>query len=114
MHRRPSVEHDELKMIIHQEVQQSDHREEGEVMAETMAEYLFEQGQKQGQLLGEKRGETRAKREDVLKLLQLRFDSIPEPIVKKISAIRSYTKLDALFEKAATMETLDEIEWDNI
>ena len=46
MHRRPSVEHDELKMIIHQEVQQSDHREEGEVMVETMAEYLFEQGQK--------------------------------------------------------------------
>lgn len=108
-HRRPSDEHDELKTLVHQEVLQSDHREEGAVMAQTMAEYLFEQGEKRG----EKRGETRAKRDSLLKLLNLRFESVPEPIIKKVSGMRSHSKLDKLFEKAATTQTLDEIDWDN-
>lgn len=90
-------------------------------MAQTMAEYLFEQGQKQGLILGEKkgekkgekRGETRAKRDSLLKLLNLRFESVPEPIIKKVSGMRSHSKLDKLFEKAATTQTLDEIDWDN-
>ena len=46
-------------------------------MAQTMAEYLMEQGQKLGEERGEKRGQTQAKREAVLKLLRLRFDSVP-------------------------------------
>ncbi len=62
-HRRPSVEHDELKTLVHQEVQQSAFREEGAVMAQTMADYLFEQGQKQGLILGEKRVKKRVKKE---------------------------------------------------
>ena len=61
-HRRPSTEHDELKTMVHQEVQQSAHREEGTVMAQTMADYLFEQGQKQGLILGEKKAKKKAKR----------------------------------------------------
>ncbi len=125
-HRRPNVEHDELKTMVHHEVQQSIHKEEGAVMAQTMAEYLFEQGQKQGLILGErkgekkgerkgeKKGETRAKRDSLLKLLSLRFESVPEPIIKKVSGMRSHAKLDTLFEKAVTTQTLDEIDWDNI
>ncbi len=121
-HRRPSAEHDELKTLVHQEVQQSAYREEGAIMAQTMAEYLFEQGQKQGLIIGEKkgekrgekRGETRAKRNNLLKLLSLRFESVPEPIIKKISGMRSHAKLDTLFEKAVTTQTLDEIDWDNV
>ena len=91
-------------------------------MAQTMADYLFEQGQKQGLILGEKRGEkkgekrgeTRAKRDSLLKLLSLRFEAVPEPIVKKVSGMRSHAKLDTLFEKAVTTQTLDEIDWDNV
>ena len=117
LHRRPTAEHDELKTLVHQEVQQSNHREEGEVMAQTMADYLFEQGQKQGQILGEKRGEkrgeTRARREVLLRILSLKFEDIPEPIRKKVSAMRSLSRLDTLIEKAATTQTLDEIDWDN-
>lgn len=109
LHRRPSVEHDELKTLVHQEVQQSTHREEGEVMAQTMADYLFEQGQKQG----EKRGETRARREVLLRILSLKFETVPDPIIKKVSAMRSLSRLDTLIEKAATTQTLDEIDWDN-
>lgn len=118
LHRRPSGEHDELKALVHQEVQQSVHREEGEVMAQTMADYLFEQGQKQGEKIGEKRGEkrgeTRARREVLLRLLSLKFEDVPEPIRKKVSGMRSLSRLDSLIEQAATTKTLEEIDWDNV
>ena len=81
-------------------------------MAQTMAEYLIEQGKIEGKKEGVKRGEMRAKREVVLKLLNLHFEPVPEHIIKKISSIRSLSRLDALIEKAATAKTLDEITWD--
>ena len=74
-------------------------------MAQTMAEYLIEQGEKQG--------ETRAKREDILKLLRLRFDSVPESVASRITSIRSLSRLDTLFDRVATAETLDDIDWEN-
>ena len=89
-------------------------------MAQTMAEYLMEQGQKLGEKLGEergekrgeKRGETQAKREAVLKLLRFRFDTVPESVVRRISAMRSLSRLDSLFEEALTAQTLDDIDWE--
>ena len=69
---------------------------------QTMAQHVFEQG--------EKRAERRVKRDAVLKLLHLRFSSVPESVTKKIRLMRSLSRLDALFEKAATAKTLDEIE----
>ena len=77
-------------------------------MAQTMAEFLIEQGKKEG----EKEGELRAKREDVLKLFHIRFDPVPDTILNKISAIRNISRLDTLFEKIATAQTLNEIDWD--
>ncbi len=59
-------------------VQLPSRKEEGEAMAQTMAEYLLEQG--------EKRGATRAKREVILKIINLKFVPIPEPVIKKISS----------------------------
>ena len=105
LHRRPSEEHDELKMIVHQQIQETSRREEGEVMAQTMAEYLIEQG--------EERDQTQAKREAVLKLLRLRFDTVPESVTSRITSIRSLSRLDALFEKAATVQTFDDIDWED-
>ena len=66
-------------------------------MAQSMAEVLIEQG------------ETRAKRELLLKLLQFRFETIPESVTTRITAIQSRSRLDSLFEKALTVENLDEI-----
>lgn len=109
LHRRPTEEHDELKTLVHQQIQETSRREEGETMAQTMAQYLIEQGEKRG----EKRGETNARREDILKLLRLRFDSVPESVINKISAIRSLSRLDALFESAVTAQTLDDIDWED-
>lgn len=109
LHRRPTEEHDELKNLVHQHIQETSRREEGEAMAQTMAQHLIEQGERRG----EKRGETQAKREAILKLLRLRFDSVPESVTSRITSIRSISRLDSLFEKAATVQTLDDIDWEN-
>ena len=102
LHRRPSVEHDELKTLVHQHIQETSRREEGEAMAQTMAQYLIQQG------------ETNAKRDAVLKLLRLRFDPVPESINRKVTSIQSLSRLDSLFEKVVTAQTLDNIDWENL
>ena len=74
-------------------------------MAQTMAEYLMEQG--------ERHGERQAKRETDIKLIRPRFDSVPEAVASRIASIRSLSHLDALFESAATAQTLDDIDWED-
>jgi len=74
-------------------------------MAKTMAEHLIEQGIEQG--------ETQAKQEVILKMIRLRFDSVPESVTNQITLIRSLSHLDSLFEKVLTVQTLDEIDWQN-
>jgi ElaB/YqjD/DUF883 family membrane-anchored ribosome-binding protein len=96
------VEHDELTTLVYQHIQTS----KQETMAQTMAEYLVEQGERRGERLGT----LRAKREYTLQVLQSRFDSVPESVIRKIRSIRSFSRLDAIFEKAITATTLDEIE----
>ena len=120
LHRRPSEEHEELKTLVHQQIQETSRREEGETMAQTMAEYLIEEGERrgerrgieEGERRGERRGETQAKREAVLKLLRLRFDTVPEFITSRLTSIRSLSRLDSLFEKAVIAQTLDDIDWE--
>ncbi len=70
-----------------------------------MTESIIEQNKRQAL--------TQAKRDAVIILLEFRFQDISEEISKKISSIRSISSLDALFEKAATVQTLDEIDWQN-
>ena len=72
-------------------------------MAQSMAEVLIEQGIEQG--------ETRAKRELLLKLLQFRFETVPESVTARITAIQDRSRLDSLFENALTVGNLDEIDW---
>ena len=78
-------------------------------MAQTMAEHLVEHGKAQGI----EQGETRAKQDAVLKLMRLRFDSVPESVTNQICLIRSHTRLDSIFEKVAVAQTLDEIDFQN-
>ena len=94
-------------------------------MVRTMAEHLIEQGKAQGIKQGIEQGikqgieqsieqgKTQAKQAVLLKLLRFRFDSIPESVVNQISLIRNLSRLDSLFEKVLTAETLDEIDWQN-
>ena len=101
LHRRPAKEHEDLIALIDQHT----HELEVETMAKSMADVLREQGIEQGQ--------TRAKQEAVLKLLQIQFGDVPEDVSKRITSIRSISSLDSLFEKTATVQTLDEIDWQN-
>lgn len=74
---------------------------EVETVAKSKADVLLEQG------------ETRAKQEIVLKLMQIRFNNVPADVSKKITSVRSISRLDSIIEKIATAETLDEIDLQN-
>ena len=117
LHRRPVEEHEELQTLFDQHIQQASDREEVEVMAQTMAEHLIERGKaqgiEQGIEQGIKRGETQAKQEVILKMIRLRFDSVPEAVTNQITQIRSHSRLDALVENVMTAQTLDEIDLQN-
>lgn len=70
-------------------------------MVKSMANVLKEQG------------ETRGKQDAVLKLLKFRFPEISQDISNKIASIHNISSLDSLFEKAATAQKLDDIDWNN-
>ena len=72
-------------------------------MAQSMAEVTFQKGIE--------RGETRAKRMALLKLIQHRFQNVPEAVITQIHDLRSPAHLDALFEKVPTAEHLEDINW---
>lgn len=109
-HRRSTDERETLMNIVAQTLVERGQIEEVQDMPQTIAEYFIQQGEERGEKRGEERGELRAKREAVLKLLQLRFDSIPPSVVKKIKSVRSVDRLNALFDQAATAESISEIE----
>ena len=109
LHRRPAEEHEELSTLVDQHIQQASDREEVEVMAQTMAEHLIERGKAQGI----EQGETQAKQEAILKLIRFRFDSVPESVTNQITSIQSLSRLDSLFEKVLTAQTIDEIDLQN-
>ena len=72
-------------------------------------------GEKRGEIRGEKRGEKRgkiqAKREVLLKLLDIRIGAVPDTVIQRISRMRSLSRLDTLLEQVATAQKLDDIEW---
>ena len=57
------------------------------------------EGIEQGKVEGIEQGETRAKQAAVLKLIQFRFDDIPESITNQIVSIQDLSRLDSLFEE---------------
>ena len=97
--RRPSEEHQELMDLVHQQSNET----EVETMAKTMVDVYIEQGIQQGEI--------QAKREVILKLLDLNIGNIPETVSKKVSRMRSVSRLDSLLEQVATAQALDDIKW---
>ena len=71
-------------------------------MAQTTAEFLIEQGKVEGKVEG--------KQDAVLKLLQLRFQNVPEVLSREIGNIHNLSRLDMLLEQAMTAQSLDEID----
>ena len=71
-------------------------------MAQTMAQHLRESGREEGA------AETAQK--IFLKLLQWRFDSVPETVIQRITLIRDVSRLEALIDMALNAATLEEID----
>ena len=137
LHRRPVKEHQDLIKLVDQHT----HEMEVEAMAKSMADVLIEQGKaegieqgkvegieqgkaegieqgkvegiEQGKAEGIEQGETRAKQAAVLKLIQFRFDDIPESITNQIVSIQDLSRLDSLFEEVWDADSLDEIDFRN-
>ena len=61
-------------------------------MAQTTAELLIEQGRVEGKVEG--------KQDTVLKILQIRFQHVPDTLSQKIAEIQSIPKLDTLLDQA--------------
>ena len=76
-------------------------------LMQSMAEHYLAQGIEQGI----EQGETRAKQVALLKLLQHRFQNVPEAVTTQIYALRSPVHLDTLFEQVLTAENLEDIDW---
>ena len=122
LHRRPVEEHQDLIKLVDQHT----HEMEVEAMAKSMADVLIEQGKaegieqgkaegiEQGKVEGIEQGETRAKQAAVLKLIQFRFDDIPESITNQIVSIQDISRLDSLFEEVWDADSFDEIDFRNI
>ena len=141
LHRRPAEEHEELRTLVDQYIQQPLDREEVVVMAQTMAEHLIERGKAQGREegieqgkaqgieqgkaqgieqgleqgieQGIEQGETQAKQQVILQMIRFRFDSVPDSVSSQINQIRSPSRLNSLVESVLTAETLDEIDLQN-
>ena len=111
VNRRNADEHQELIELV----QQQSNEMEVDTMAKTMADVYIEQGKaegiEQGKAEGIEQGEIQAKREMILKLLDIYIGSIPDTVSKKVSRIRSISRLDSLLEQVATAKTLDDIKW---
>ena len=97
LHRRHPNEHKNLITLIDQRT----HDMEVENMAQSIIEITKEEGREEGR--------TQAKRESIIKLIQSRFDVLPEAVATEIDSIQSLDRLDVIFDKALTAETLDEI-----
>ena len=107
LHRRSDDEREELIALVKQHS-----RDESEVgiMAQTAAELLVEQGKAEGIVEGKAEGIVEGKREAVLRLLQFRFQDIPETITEHIASIETSSDLDTLLEQAMTVQNLDDIQ----
>ena len=100
-YRRSIDEWPALERIVSENHEFLELSEEEAQLMQSMAEHYLQQGIEQG--------ETRTKREDILKLLQLRFRSVPEPLVEKVRTLNNRDQLEVLFEKVATSDTLEEL-----
>ena len=118
-HRRSLEERDVLVDIIRQHIH--DHKEL-ENMAQTTAEFLIEQGMQlgieqgktegkaEGKAEGKVEGKVEGKQDAALKLLELRFQNVPETLSREISNIHNHKHLDILLEQAMTAQSLEEID----
>jgi hypothetical protein len=100
--RREEPEQDEFLSIIKNGIDNNSQRKEAEEMVKTMAQVL--------EARGEARGIITAKQDDIIKLIRLKFEYVPENLIKSVKSINQIDQLDAIFGSAAIAKTIDDVE----
>jgi hypothetical protein len=85
---------------------------EAKKMVMSTLEELYVKGTKEGQREGKREGEVKRGISDVLKILNIRFKKVPQPILRAVSLYKDPIALESLLEQAATCKTLAEFERD--
>jgi hypothetical protein len=106
-HRRSVEERERLWQITEKTIRARRRGREVSKMFKTMVDAYREEGEARG----EARGMVKAKQDDVLRLLHLKFGDLPPVIVKRVQAVRDVARLDALFEQAWEANSLKDIHW---
>ena len=76
-------------------------------MSKTAAEVLFEQGH----IVGREQGRLQTKREDLCRVLRMRWREIPAEWVSRVEQIQEPERLDRLFDQALTVGDISELSW---
>jgi len=112
--RREPEEHPKLTEIVHNAVQDRKRREEVSKMGRTIAQALIEEGREIGMEIGMgigvEKGTIQTKQEDLIELIQFRFQNIRPETNDKICSIQDANRLTALFRHALRANSIDEIE----
>jgi predicted transposase YdaD len=113
-HRREQTEQSNLFSIVESNIEDNFRREEVKSMSKTGAQALIEEGMEKGIEKGIEKGMElgviKTKQEALIRLLNIRFDTISREITKKIKSIRKVERLDMLFDQAVKASELREIE----
>ncbi|HIE29526.1 TPA: hypothetical protein EYP66_19830 [Candidatus Poribacteria bacterium] len=108
-HRRGSDEQDELISVVKESIYEHKRREEVEEMGRTAAQELIEQGIAQGIAQGIEQGIIQSKQEDLLELMKVKFDSVPQSVTDKIKRMQDTGRLNELIRKILTVRSIDEM-----
>jgi len=112
--RRDESEHDEFLSIIKSSIEDKTGRKEAEEMGKTMSQVLQERGEAIGEARGiEKgieKGKIETKQDAIIKLMRLKFESVPEILVKNVKSINQVNQLDVIFERAVIAKTINDVE----
>ena len=127
--RRVPEEHTKLTDIVANAVQDRKRREEVSKMGRTIAQALIEEGMEigvekgmeigvekgmeigveKGMEIGVEKGVIQTKQEDLIELIQFRFQSIRPEINEEIRSIQDVDRLTALFRRALSAKSIDEL-----
>jgi predicted transposase/invertase (TIGR01784 family) len=108
--RREDSEHEEFLNIIKNSIDNNSQRKEVEEMGKTMSQVLQERGEAIGEARGIEKGTIETKQDTIIKLMRLKFESVPEILVKNVKSINKVDQLDAIFERAVIAKTINDVE----
>jgi hypothetical protein len=70
---------------------------------------LIEQGRQQGIQLGEQQGTIRAKQEILIEQIQLKFGTLPQPMIQSIQSTQGIDQLNTFLRRVITTSRLEEM-----